>query len=165
MGTAPAGLPPAGPGEVGMNKTGDPFRELIRLQERMNRLFEQALSRGDTPEEDLQRGAWSPPVDIEETPDRIVLRADLPGMQMEQIELKLQNDTLSIRGDRPFAANSRREDFLRIERPQGTFYRSFTLPRTVNQEGIQAELKNGVLEVTLPKKAETRPKQIRVEVG
>ena len=147
-----------------MSLTNDPFRELIGLRERMNSLFEQALSRGSVPEEDLQRGAWSPPVDIEETQDRIVLRADLPGIRLEQVELRVQNDNLTLRGERPFQSEARREDFHRIERPFGNFYRSFTLPHTINQEGIQADLKNGVLEVVLPKKMETQTNQIRIDV-
>src|SRR5206468_387715 len=112
-----------------MSTVRDPLRDLMKLQERMNRLFEQTLSRGGASEEDLQGGGWTPPVDIEETPDRIVLRADLPGIRLGQIELKIQDDSLILRGDRPFDPKSRREDFHRIERPFGSFHRSFTLPR------------------------------------
>ncbi len=141
-----------------------PFHDLIGLQERMNRLFDQVLSRGQLQEEDLQRGAWTPAVDILEREDRILLRADVPGVSLEQIELRIQNDQLTLKGDRAFDPTARREDFHRIERPSGGFYRSFAVPNTIDREGIQAELKNGVLEVTLPKKVETQTRQIRVEV-
>jgi len=142
----------------------NPVSDLIALQEKMNRLFEQVLSRGQNQEEDFHKGAWAPPVDIQETEDRILLRADLPGVNLEQIEIRIQNDHLTIKGERAFDSSVRREDFHRIERPFGTYCRSFAVPRTVDQEGIQAELKNGVLEVTLPKKVENRTKQIRVDV-
>ena len=147
-----------------MSVTRDSFRDLMKLQERMNRLFEQTLARGGIPEEDLQGGGWAPAVDIEETQDRIVLRADLPGVSMDQIELKIANDHLTLRGERVFPTGSRKEDFHRIERSFGSFFRSFTLPLNVNQPAIQAELKNGVLEVTLPKKPETSSKQIQVQI-
>lgn len=147
-----------------MSVTRDSFGDLMKLQERMNRLFEQTLAHGGIPEEDLRGGGWAPAVDIEESQDRIVLRADLPGVSMDQIELKIENDHLTLRGERAFPAGSRREDFHRIERSFGSFFRSFTLPLNVNQAAIQAELKNGVLEVTLPKKSETRSKQIQVQI-
>jgi HSP20 family protein len=136
----------------------------MKLQERMNRLFEQTLSRGGGGEEDVRGGGWAPAVDIEESVQRIVLRADLPGVSLEQVELKIENDRLTLRGERAFPSSSRREDFHRIERPFGSFFRSFTLPQTIDQAAIQAELKNGVLEVRLPKKSETRTKQIQVQI-
>ena len=107
---------------------------------------------------------WAPAVDIEETQDRIVLRADLPGVSLDQIELKIENDHLTLRGERAFPAVSRREDFHRIERSFGNFFRTFTLPQNINQTAIHAELKNGVLEVTLPKKSDTSSKQIEVQI-
>lgn len=147
-----------------MSITRDSFRDLMKLQERMNRLFEQTLSRGGTTEEDLRGSGWAPAVDIEETQDRIVLRVDLPGVSLDQIELKIENEHLTLRGERAFPAASRREDFHRIERSFGNFFRSFTLPQNINQAAIHAELKNGVLEVMLPKKAETRSKPIQVQI-
>ena len=147
-----------------MSIVRDPFRDLSKLQERMNQMFDQTFLRSDGREEEIQEGSWSPAVDIQETPDQIVLRADLPGISIEQIELKIENDRLTLKGERIFDPAARREDFHRIERPIGKFCRSFTLPRTLNQTAIQAELKNGVLEVILPKKAETQSRQIRVDV-
>ncbi|HEV8336445.1 MAG TPA: Hsp20/alpha crystallin family protein [Candidatus Polarisedimenticolia bacterium] len=146
-----------------MSVTRGSIHDLMNLQERMNRLFEQALHPGGSAQEDPGAG-WAPAVDIEETPERIVLRADLPGVSLEKIELKVADDHLTLKGDRPFPAGSRREDYHRIERSFGSFYRSFMLPRNVNQTAIQAELKNGILEVTLPKKTESKPKQIQVPI-
>jgi HSP20 family protein len=148
-----------------MSTTRDPFGDLLRLQERMNRLFEQALSRGGASEEEMERGAWAPAVDIEEDEERILLRADLPGIRLEQVELRIQENRLTLHGERPFVGGTTRENFHRIERPYGTFHRAFVLPRGIEQEAIQARLVDGVLEVTLPKRAETKPRQIRVEVG
>ena len=147
-----------------MSMTRDPIRDLVRLQERMNQMFEQTFSRSGAGEEELHQGAWSPQVDIQETSEQIVMRADLPGISLGQIELKIENDRLSLRGERIFDPAARREEFHRIERPYGKFFRTFALPRSVLQSGIQAELKNGVLEVVLPKKTETQARQIKVEV-
>jgi HSP20 family protein len=146
-----------------MSTTRDPLRDLLQLRERVNQLFNETLSTESSLERESPSGSWSPPVDIQETPERFVLRADLPGLSVEQIELRIENDRLSIKGDRPFATAARREDFHRIERNYGRFSRSFALPRSLNHSEVRAELKNGVLEVVLPKKAETQARQIRVE--
>ena len=147
-----------------MSSTRDPLRDLVALQERMNHLFDQVMSKRGAPEEDLQRGAWTPSVDIEETNDKVILRADMPGILLEQIELKVHQNHLTLRGERLFDSKTRKEDFHRIERPSGKFYRSFELPQTIDQEKIQAKLKNGVLEVTLPKRVESNTKPMRVEI-
>ncbi|HEV8375211.1 MAG TPA: Hsp20/alpha crystallin family protein [Candidatus Polarisedimenticolia bacterium] len=147
-----------------MSTTRDPLRDLMQLRERVNQLFNETLSTESHLEHEVPSGSWSPAVDIQETPERFVLRADLPGLSVEQIELRIENDRLSIKGDRPFSAAARREDFHRIERSHGRFSRSFALPRTLNHSEVRAELKNGVLEVVLPKKAETQARQIRVDV-
>src|SRR5262249_13582053 len=147
-----------------MSLTRDSLQDLMKLQERMNRLFEETLSRKGASEEDLRGGGWAPAVGIEETNDSIVLRVDLPGVTLDQVELKIDNDHLTLRGERAFPTGSRREDFHRIERMFGAFFRSFTLPHTIDQAAVRAELKNGVLEVTLPKKSETLAKQIEVRI-
>ena len=146
-----------------MSTTRDVFRDLMQLQERMNRLFDQALVRGAPPQEELESGAWVPPVDIQETPDRIVLRADLPGVEMERIELQIHEDRLTLRGERNPAPGIRREELHRAERPAGSFHRMFNLPPGVDQGAVRAELKNGVLEVTLPKRKGHSSRQIKVE--
>jgi len=142
----------------------DPFRDLMTLQERMNRLFEDSMARSNTTDQEMAMGAWTPSVDIFETPEKVVLRADLPGIDQKDIELRIESGTLTLRGERRFLKETKEEDYHRIERSYGSFSRSFQLPGTVDQENIQAIHREGVLEVILPKKEETRPKLIKVDV-
>ena len=141
----------------------DPFRDMTMIQERMNRLFQETLSRQHG-QENPETGQWAPAVDIYETADQIVLRADLPGMEQEAIEIRVDDNTLMLRGERPSPPELKSDDFHRAERPYGPFMRSFGLPSNVDQEGIRANHKNGVLEVVLPKRQESKTKAIRVEV-
>lgn len=141
----------------------DPFRDLMTIQDRMNRLFQDTLARSRGQEE-IEAGQWSPAVDIFETPDRIVLRADLPGLEQKDIEVRVEESTLTLRGERRPSTDVRPEDFHRAERPHGPFLRWFALPPNVEQAGIRAVQRHGVLEVTLPKKQEARASSIRVEV-
>lgn len=141
----------------------DPFRDLMAIQDRMNRLFQETIAR-QRGEEDLQLGQWSPAVDIFETGERIVLRADLPGLEQSEIEVRVDDNTLTLRGDRKPPAEVRAEDFHRAERPHGPFLRSFSLPPNVDQGGIRAMHKNGVLEIVLPRKREAKATSIRVDV-
>jgi len=141
----------------------DPFRDLVTLQERMNRLFEDSLSRSKTTDE-MAMGAWTPAVDIFETPEEVVLRADLPGVDLKEIDVRIENNQLTLRGERKFLKEAKDEDYHRIERSYGTFSRSFQLPGSIDQAGIKAVHKEGVLQVHLPKREDTRPKQIRVDV-
>ena len=142
----------------------DPLRDLWTLQDRVNRLFQEGTARRSGQEEDLQAGQWAPAVDIFESAETIVLRADLPGVEQDDIELRLEDSTLILRGQRKRPGDVRPEDLHRAERPHGTFVRSFSLPSNVDQSGIRASQKNGVLEVVLPKKQESRAKAIRIEV-
>lgn len=142
----------------------DPFRDLISIQERMNRLFDQTLGRTRAEEEGIAASAWAPSVDIYETPDRVVMKAELPGLTREDVEINVRDNTLSLRGERKFEKDVREENYLRIERAYGSFQRSFTLPATIQQDKIKAVFKDGVLEVTLPKAEEARPKQIKIDV-
>jgi len=142
----------------------DPFRDMVTLQERMNRLFEDSMARSKTTDEEMAMGAWTPSVDIFETPEKVVLRADLPGVAEKEIDLRIENSMLTLRGERRFLKETKEEDYHRIERSYGSFSRSFQLPGTIDQEGIQATHKDGVLEVVLPKREETRPKHIKVDV-
>jgi len=143
----------------------DPFRDLVGLQERMNRLFEDSLARSKTTDQEMAMGAWTPAVDIYETPEEVVLKADLPGVDQKDIDLRIENSTLTLRGERKFVKETSEEDYHRIERSYGVFSRSFQLPGSIDQSGIKANHKEGVLEVHLPKKEDTRPKQIKVEVN
>ncbi len=139
----------------------DPFRDLTTLRERMNRLFEEAYSsRGE--EKDLVASTWNPSVDIYETENELVMKAELPGIDENDIELKIEDSTLTLKGDRKFEKETKEENYHRIERAYGSFYRSFTLPRNIDQDKIKAESENGILKVTLPKKAELKPKKVKI---
>jgi HSP20 family protein len=141
----------------------DPFRDLISIQDRMNRLFEQTLSRsrGD---EAVSATTWTPAVDIYETSDTIVMKAELPGVTREDIQIQINDNTLTLKGERRFARDVQEESYLRIERAYGSFHRSFSLPASIQQEKIRALFKDGVLELTLPKAENSKPKPISIEV-
>ena len=139
----------------------DPFRDLVTLRERMNRLFEDAFtSRGE--EKDLVASSWSPSVDIFETENEIVLTAEVPGVDEKNIEIKLEDNTLSLKGERNFEKETKEENYHRIERSYGSFYRSFTLPRNIDQDNIKAESENGILRISMPKKPELKPKKVKI---
>ena len=140
----------------------DPFRDLRSLQDEVNRLFSSNFSRsyGD---EGIGRGAWTPSVDIFENKDQIVLEAELPGMNREDFELTIENNVLTLRGERRFEKTDEGDNYHRVERSYGAFTRSFTLPQTVSGEGANAEYKNGVLRVALPKREEVKARRIEVQ--
>jgi HSP20 family protein len=139
----------------------DPFRDLITLREKMNRLFEDAVtSRGE--EKDLILSAWSPAVDIYENENELVLTAEVPGLEEKDVEIKIEDNTLSVRGERKFEKETKEENYHRIERSYGTFYRSFTLPNAIDQDKIQAEHENGVLKITMPKRTELKPRKVKI---
>ncbi len=140
----------------------DPFRDLATMQERMNRLFEDFLGRGTTPEEGFAPATWPPAVDIYETDDSVVVKAELPGFSREQIDLEVRDRVLTLRGERKAEKEVKGERYHRMERAYGAFQRSFSLPSGVEEEKISATLKNGVLEIVLPKRAEAKPRQIKV---
>jgi HSP20 family protein len=142
----------------------DPFRDLAVLQDRMNRMFNDSY--GSRREDDLMSsGTWMPPVDIYEIDGSLVLKAELPDMRREEIDVTVENNTLTIRGERKLADDIKQESFHRIERAYGKFMRSFALPPTVDAAKIGAEYRNGVLSVTLPFREETKPRTINVEVA
>ena len=140
----------------------DPFRELSRVQEQVNRFFEDNYLCRTGGESSLT--TWAPEVDIHETPDALVLEADLPGVNEKDLDIRVENNMLTIRGERKFEKKVSEENYLRVERAYGTFTRSFSLPHTVNTEQIQANYEKGVLTVRLPKREEAKPKQIKVSV-
>ena len=139
----------------------DPFRDLRTLQEEVNRLFSTNLTRGFG-EEGIGRGAWNPSVDIYENKDHIVLEAELPGMKREDFELSVENNVITLRGERQFEKKDDSDNYHRVERSYGSFTRSFTLPQTVSAEGATAEYRNGVLRVILPKREETKARRIEI---
>ena len=143
----------------------DPFRDVMTLQDRMNRLFDQALSRTRTDDEEgLTASMWSPAVDIFETPDSIVMKAELPGVSREHIDIQVRDNTLTLKGERKFEREVKDENYLRIERSYGAFQRAFSLSTVIQQDKIKAVFKDGVLEVTMPKAEEAKPKKLKIEV-
>jgi len=138
----------------------EPYRDVIALQNRLNRIF--ADTHAPTHEAD-GFGAWLPPVDIVEEGDRLVFRAELPGVAREDIDVKVENGTLTLRGEKRQEKEAGNESAYRIERHYGVFHRSFTLPTSVDTENIQARYKDGVLELILPKAPEARPRRIAIK--
>ena len=128
----------------------DPFRDLSSIQGRMNQIFEDALARSRGREEGLRSGMWTPAVDIYESNDSVVVKAELPGVEKDQISVEVKDGILSLRGERKFEKEVKEESYHRIERSYGSFQRSFSLPVSVDQEKVTAQFKNGVLEVTVP---------------
>lgn len=142
----------------------DPFREFSQLQDRLNRAFADAYGRSD--EGLLSSGAWLPPVDIYQTGEhQLVIKAELPDMTREDIDVTVDKGTLTIKGEKKVAADVKEEQFHRVERRYGTFSRSFSLPPTVDATRVSADYRNGVLTVTLPMREESKPRQIKVEVA
>ncbi len=142
----------------------DPFREFAQLQDRINRAFSDPYGRGD--DGLLTSGTWVPPVDIYQNGEHeVVLKAELPDMTREDIDITVDNGTLTIRGEKKFSSDVKEESFHRIERRYGTFSRSFSLPQTVDTAKVGAEYKNGVLTVRLPLREEAKPRQIKVDVA
>lgn len=139
----------------------DPFRDLVSLREKMNRLFEDAVTaRGE--ERDMISSTWAPSVDIYETENAIIMNAEVPGIDEKDIEIKIEDNTLTINGERKLEKETSEENYHRIERSYGSFYRSFTIPRQIDQDKINAEHDNGVLRITMPKKPESKPKTVKV---
>ncbi len=141
----------------------DPFRDLATLQDRMNRLFEESLTRSRRGEEDTIASGWAPAVDIYETDNEIVLKAELPEVDKKNLDVRIENNTLTIRGERKFENEVNRENYHRIERAYGSFARSFALPNVVDPERVEATFKDGVLKLVLHKKSGTRPRTIKIE--
>jgi HSP20 family protein len=140
----------------------EPFRGISTLQDQFNRLFNESFR--NHPEESALT-TWAPAVDIYETPNELVVKADLPDVNEKDIDVRVENNLLTIRGERKFEKSVSEENYLRVERTYGAFSRSFSLPNTVNPESIGAEYKNGVLTVTLPKREESKPRQVKVTVN
>jgi HSP20 family protein len=142
----------------------DPFRELSTLQDRMNRLFRDSFG-PEGREESLATTSFAPPVDVYEDEHNVTLKIEVPGIDEKDIDVRLENNTLTVHGERKFEKEEKEENYRRVERQYGSFTRSFTLPNTVNTEKVSAEYDKGMLKITLAKKAEAKPKQIKVNVG
>jgi HSP20 family protein len=142
----------------------DPFREMAALQDRVNRIFADAYRRDN--DDLMSRGAWVPPVDIYDSgKHELVIKAELPDVNREDITLRVENHTLTISGQKKMDSEVNEEQYHRVERAYGNFNRSFTLPQTVDTNAIGAEYRNGVLIVRLPLREEAKPKQIQVKVS
>ena len=142
----------------------DPVKEMIALRDKMNRLMEESLVHSGAAGEDAPPGAWSPEVDIYEDDNRIVLRADLPGVTASQLEIRVADNTLTIAGERVSGSDLRKESCHRMERRYGRFSRSFSLPASVDSDAVRAEHHDGVLEVSLPKREESHSRKINIQV-
>ncbi len=145
-------------------RTWDPFGELSTLQERMNRLFEERLP-STRNEEELNLGTFYPAVDIREGDKEITIKAELPGIKKEDVHIDVNDGVITLSGERKLEKEDKKENYHRIERSYGSFHRSFTLPSTVDVEKIKATYKDGILEATLPKTEEAKPKSIPVEAN
>ena len=141
----------------------DQSRGLTSLQDQVNRLFEDNFTRDRSGHADL--ATWAPPVDIYETENELVLKADLPGLQDKDIDVRVENNMLTIRGERKFEKDVNEDNYLRVERAYGPFTRSFSLPNTVSSESVRAEYHNGVLTLRMAKLEESKPKQIKISVS
>ena len=143
----------------------DPFRDLVELQHQLFRTFDGAFTppRGAQPAP--AQAAWSPAVDVFEDDHAITLKVELPEVEMKDIDLHIDGNQLSLKGERKLEREDQRDGYHRIERSYGAFARSFTLPDTIDREHIAADSKDGVLRVVLPKRAEVRPRQIKVAIG
>ena len=142
----------------------EPFRDLFASQDRFNRLFNQTFSQafGD---EEAKLGAWAPAVDIYETDQNLVLNAELPGVDPKDVEVRVENNTLYLKGQRKFENEVKEENYHRIERSYGSFTRTFALPGTIDAERVAAEFKGGLLTLTMPKREEAKPKTIKIQVA
>jgi len=142
----------------------EPFRDLMTTQREFDRLFKEAF----TPlfgEGDISTRTWAPPVDIFETENDIVLKADLPGVDPKDVEVKVEDNTLYLKGERKFEKEVKDESYHRVERSYGSFARSFSLPNSINAEKVKAAYKDGLLTLTLPKREEAKPKTIKIDVS
>jgi HSP20 family protein len=140
----------------------EPYREFTTLQDRLNRLFRDSF--GDN-QDALSTSNFSPAVDVYEDEHTVNLKIEVPGVDEKDLDIRVENNTLTVHGERKFEKEEKEENFRRVERQYGSFTRSFTLPQTVNAENVSANYDKGVLKISLPKKAEAKPKQIKVSVG
>ena len=141
----------------------DPYRELSSLQDRMNRLFNASF--GESRDEALTTSSFAPAVDVYEDEHNVTLKIEVTGIDEKDIDVRVENNTLTVHGERKIEQEEKEENYRRIERQYGSFTRTFTLPTTVDTESVSANYDKGVLKIKLAKKAEAKPKQIKVNVG
>jgi HSP20 family protein len=146
-------------------RRNDPFRDLVALQDQLFRTFDAAYRGSGREDEQSMAATWTPLVDVFEDNEGITLKVELPEVDAKDVEIQVEGNTLTLKGERKLEREDKRDGYHRIERTYGAFSRTFTLPNTVDVEHISAESKDGVLRVFLPKKAETKPRQIKVGVA
>jgi HSP20 family protein len=137
----------------------DPFRSMLTVKRDLDRMF------GEYDDDEATTSLWHPAVDIFETKDNLVLRAELPGMKKDEVHISVENNVLTLKGERKFDKEIKRENYHRVERVYGNFCRSFTLPTSIDRSKIEASFQDGVLEVTMPRAEEAKPKQIEIKVN
>jgi len=138
----------------------DPFRDMMILRDKMNRLFEDVYSGRE--DQGLLQGIWAPSVDIYETETDLVLTAEVPGIDEKDIEIRIEDNTLTVKGERKLEKETKEENYHRIERSYGSFQRSFALHAYVANDNVQAEQQDGVLKITMPKKLEVKPRKVKI---
>jgi HSP20 family protein len=143
----------------------DPYRDVLALQNRMNSLFQDFSRNSAGDNEPVTTAGFVPPVDIYEDEQHLVLKLEIPGIKQEDLDVRMENNTLSVRGERSFQTEGKEENFHRVERRYGSFYRAFTVPNTIDPNSIKADYDAGILRVELQKKPESKPKQIKINVG
>ena len=142
----------------------EPFREFSTLQDRLNRLYRDSFS-SEAQDQTLATSSFAPAVDVYEDEHSITLKIEVPGIDEKDIDVRIENNTLTVHGERKIEKEEKEENYRRVERQYGSFTRTFTLPTTVDSEKVSANYDKGVLKIALPKKAEAKPKQIKVNVG
>jgi HSP20 family protein len=142
----------------------EPFREFATLQDRINRVFRDSYS-GAGQDEALTTSSFAPAVDVYEDEHKVSLKIEVPGIDEKDIDVRVENNTLTVHGERKIEKEEKEENYRRVERQYGSFTRTFTLPTTVDTENVSANYDKGVLKISLPKKAEAKPKQIKVNIG
>jgi HSP20 family protein len=142
----------------------EPFRDMVASQREFDRLFREAFNPAVT-EGELSTRTWAPPVDIYENGDNLVLKAELPGINADDVEIRVEINTLYLKGERKFEKEVKEQNYHRVERSYGTFTRTFSLPNSIDADKVTASFKDGVLTLTMPKKEEAKPKTIKVNVS
>jgi len=142
----------------------DPFRNVATLQDRINRMFDEAFLRSKDIDDEVSLASWKPTVDIYDTDDAIILKVELPGVDKEKVAVDVKDNVLTLKGERSIDKEIKEKNYYRRERSFGSFHRSFTLPTTVTPEDIKATYKDGILTVEVPKPEEKKPKQITIDI-
>jgi HSP20 family protein len=143
----------------------EPFRDLVSTHDHFNQLFNETFARAFGDQKEVSPRAWVPPVDICETEDSLVLKAELPGIKPGDLEIRVEDNTLYLKGERKFEKEVKEENLHQVERSYGTFSRSFSLPSSIDADKVKAEYQNGVLTLMMPKREEAKPKTIKIDVS